>query len=180
LFADLAAQGEALDRAELDGEVAERARGEIGGLGLVDRTRAGVGAQVRVRLPGPLDIAGRIAGAGPDWLLLDEPGDREALVATAALVSVRGLPRYSAAPGSAGVVESRIGVRQVLRAIARDRSAVRVHVVDGSILDATIDRVGADFVEVATHLPGEARRRGDVHEVATVPLTAIAAVRRLV
>jgi hypothetical protein len=93
---------------------------------------------------------------------------------------VRGLPRYSAAPGSTGVVESRIGIRQLLGAIARDRSAVRVHLVDGSVVDATVDRVGADFIEVATHLAGESRRRAEVRDVVTLPLAAVVAVRRSV
>jgi hypothetical protein len=180
LFADLAAQGDALDWAELDSEVAERVRGEVGGLSFVDRARAAVGTELRLRLRGNLDVGGRLAGAGPDWLLLHEPDGREVLVAIAQLVSVRGLPRSSAAPGSAGLVESRVGVRHLLRAIARDRSAVRVHVADGSTMDATIDRVGADFVEVATHLPGEPRRRADVRDVVTLPLTAVVAVRRSV
>jgi hypothetical protein len=180
LFADLAAQGEALERAELDSEVAERLRGEVGELSLVDRARAAVGAELRLRLRGGLDIAGRLTGAGPDWLLLAEPDGREVLVASGQLISVRGLPRSSAAPGSAGVVESRIGVRQLLRAMARDRSPVRAHLVDGSALDATVDRVGADFLELATHPPGEPRRRADVRDVATLPLSAIVAVRRSV
>jgi hypothetical protein len=120
LFADLAAQAAALEQAELNGEIAERVRGEVGGLGLGDRARAAAGAELRLRLRGPLDLTGRLAGSGPDWLLLGEPDGREALVVLAQLVSVRGLPRYSAVPGSAGVVESRIGVRQLLRAIARD------------------------------------------------------------
>jgi hypothetical protein len=178
LFADLAAHGEALQRAELDAEVAERVRGETGGLGIVDRARAAVGAQVRLHLRGQLDVSGRLAGAGPDWLLVDEPNGREVLAATNQLMRIRGLPRSSATPGSAGVVESRIGIRQLLRAIARDRSAVQLHLTDGAILHATIDRVGADFVEVASHPPGEARRRAAVRDVEMVALTAIAAVRR--
>lgn len=178
LFADLAAQGEALEWAELDSEVADRVRGEVGGLSLVDRARAAVGTELRLRLRGRFDIGGRLAGAGPDWLLLHEPDGREVLVAIAQLVSVRNLPRSSAAPGSAGVVESRIGLRQLLRAISRDRSIVRMYLVDGSALDATVDRVGADFVEVATHLPGEPRRRAEVRDVVTVPLTGLVAVRR--
>jgi len=180
LFADLAAQGAALEHAELAGEIAERVRGEVGSLGMVDRARAAVGAEVRLRVRGPLDLAGRLAGAGTDWLLLDERDGREALVASAQLVSVRGFPRYSAVPGSAGVVESRIGLRQLFRAIARDRSPVRVHLIDGTITDATIDRVGADFVEAAMHLPGEPRRRAGVQDVVTLPISAIAAVRRSV
>jgi len=180
LFADLAAQGEALEWAELDSEVAERVRGEIGGLSLVDRARAAVGTELRLRLRGQLDVGGQLVGAGPDWLLLHEPDGREVLIAIAQLMSARGLPRSSAAPGSSGVVESRVGIRQLLRAIARDRSAVRLHLADGSTIGATIDRVGADFVEVATHLPGEVRRRTDVRDVVTLPLTAIVAVRRSV
>jgi hypothetical protein len=180
LFADLAAQGEALDRAELDSEVAERVRGEVGGLSFVDRARAALGSELRFRLRGNIDVAGRLVGAGPDWLLVHEPDAREVLVAIGQLVSVRGLPRASAAPGSAGVVESRVGIRQLLRAIARDRSPVRAHLADGSTIDATIDRVGADFVEVATHLPGEPRRRPEVRDVVTLPLSAIVAVRRSV
>lgn len=180
LFADLAAQGEALEWAELDSEVAERVRGEVGGLSIVDRARAAVGTELRLRLRGKLDVRGELVGVGPDWLLLHEPDGREVLVVVGQVMTVRGLPRSSAPPGSAGVVESRVGVRQLLRAIARDRSAARVHLVDGSILDATIDRVGADFVEVATHLLGEPRRRADVRDVVTLPLTAVAAVRRSV
>lgn len=180
LFADLASQAEALERAELDSEVAERARGELGTLSLVDRARAAVGSELRLRLRGPLDIGARLVAAGPDWLLLHEPDGREALVAIAALVSARGLPRSSATPGSAGVVEERIGLRQLLRAIARDRSAARVHLLDGSAMDATLDRVGADFAELATHPPGEPRRRADVRDVVTLPLDAIVAVRRSV
>ena len=37
-------------------------------------------------------------------------------------------------------------------------------------VDATIDRVGADFVEVATHAAGEVRRRDEVREVELIPL----------
>jgi hypothetical protein len=38
--------------------------------------------------------------------------------------------------------------------------------------------VGADFVELAEHPAGEARRRGEVRGVRTVPFTALGAVRR--
>jgi hypothetical protein len=47
-------------------------------------------------------------------------------------------------------------------------------------MGGTIDRVGADFIEVATHPAGEARRRADVRDVELVTLAAIAAVRRSV
>jgi hypothetical protein len=68
----------------------------------------------------------------------------------------------------------------VLRGIARDRSTVRLMLVDGSTVDATIDRVGADFLEVATHSAGEPRRRQDVRDIELIPITALATVRRSV
>jgi hypothetical protein len=43
----------------------------------------------------------------------------------------------------------------------------------------TIDRVGADFIEVAVHAAWEPRRASAVRLVALVPLTAIVLVRAL-
>jgi hypothetical protein len=180
LFDDLEAQAALLEQAERAAEVEERTRGEVGALGLGDRARAAIAASVRLRLRGGVAIAGRLARVGPDWWLIGEPSDRETVIATASVTSVRGLGRYSATPGSAGLVESRIGLRHVLRGIARDRSAVRLMLVDGSTVDATIDRVGADFLEVATHSAGEPRRRQDVRDIELIPITALAAVRRSV
>jgi hypothetical protein len=180
LFADLEAQRAALWQAELAAEVAERTRAEVGGLELIDRARAGVGSRLQLRLRGGLTITGRLTQAGPGWLLLDEDGGHEALVASGGLMSVRGFGRRSAAPGSAGVVESRIGIRQVLRAVARDRSQVRVHLMDGAVVDATIDRVGTDFIDVASHPPGEPRHRAGGAETLLLVISAIAAVRRSV
>lgn len=180
LFDDLEAQAAALEQAERAAEVDERARGEIGGLGLHDRARAAVGDPLRLRVGGGLAVTGRLRRLGPEWWLIDEGAGREAVVVTAHLLRVRGLGRYSAVPGTASVVESRIGLRQVLRGIARDRSAVQIHLGDGTTVAATLDRVGADFVEVATHPPAEPRRMRDVRDVELLPFTAIAAVRRAV
>jgi hypothetical protein len=71
-------------------------------------------------------------------------------------------------------------VRSALRGIARDRSAVQVHLVDptAGILHGTVDRVGADFVDVAEHPAGEPRRPREVRASVLVPLAALAALRR--
>jgi hypothetical protein len=180
LFDDLEAQAVMFEQAERAAEVEERTRGEVGGLGLIDRARAAIGAPLRLRVLGGFTVAGRLARVGTDWLLMDADGGRETVVALAALVSARGFGRYSAVPGSSGLVESRIGLRHVLRGIARDRSATRLHLTDGTTVDATLDRVGADFVEVATHGPAEPRRRHDVRDVEVLPMAALAAVRRSV
>jgi hypothetical protein len=176
LFADLEAQAAAQEISERGAQVDERARHEIGNLTLGSRLRAAIGEQVAVRLTGGLSITGRIVEAGPDWTLLQEQQPREAVIANAHIIGLRGVPRH--ADMSMGVVESRLRIRNVLRAIARDRSAVRIHLASNGALDATLDRVGADFLEVAAHPVGEPRRRGDVRGVELVPLAAVVAVRR--
>ncbi len=178
LFADLEAQAGALDTAQRAAEIEERARTELGRIRLQDRLRPATGSAVRARCRGGLAVAGTVTRVGAEWLLLDEGGNREALVVTATLVSVSGLGRLSAAPDTEGVVESRLGLRHALRGIARDRSAAAVHLIDGTTADGTIDRIGADFVEIAAHAAGGLRRRGDVRDVLVVPLSAVAAVRR--
>lgn len=179
LFADLEAQAEALEIAERAAEVEELARAEFGRITLLDRLRPGVGAPVRLRL-GATTVAGVVRRVGPDWLLVDEGAGREAVVVAAALLGVSGLPRVSAPPDSVGVVESRVGLRHVLRGIARDRSPVRVVDRSGATLDGTLDRLGADFVELAEHAAGELRRRSDVRDITVVPLDALVVVRRAV
>ena len=180
LFDDLEAQAAALEQAERAAEVDERARGEVGRLGLLDRARAAMGVALRVRVSGGLTVAGRLSRVGPEGWLLDENDGRQTVVATAHVMTVRGFGRYAAVPGTVGAVESRLGLRQVLRGLARDRSAVHLHLADGSAVTGTIDRAGADFVDVATHAPAEPRRPRDVHDVEVLPRAAIAAVRRSV
>jgi hypothetical protein len=106
-----------------------------------------------------------------------ETGGREVLVPAAAVVSLAGLRAWSGAPGSAGQVFARLGLGHALRGIARDRVPVQVWLTDGSVVSGTVDRVGADFLEVTEHGTGEPRRRGDVTGVRTVPFAALALVR---
>jgi hypothetical protein len=178
MFADLEAQAEAMSRAERAAEVDERARIEVGALVMLDRLRAAVGTRLRLRCVGPLAINGVLTAVGRDWLLLDAGDGREAVVALESLLGVGELGRLSTVPGAAGIVESRLALPHALRGIARDRSPVRLSLADGSTLTATIDRVGADFVDAAIHPAGGTRRRGEVQEIRLVPLAALVAVRR--
>lgn len=177
LFDDLEAQAEAHDAAEFEAEVSERSRYEIGQVRLADRLRAAVGHPVDVCCRGAGPVSGRLARVGADWLLLEEQPDRQVLVACAAVTSVGGLGALSAAPGSEGKVGARLDLRRALRGVARDRSAVQALLVDGSAVVGTVDRVGADFVELAEHPQREPRRAGAVRGVRTVPLAAVAVVR---
>jgi hypothetical protein len=75
-------------------------------------------------------------------------------------------------------LDSRLGIGQVLRTVARDRSVLRIYLSDTTVLDGTLDRVAKDFVEIAAHPAGEVRRRADVREVLIVPIGALGVLRR--
>ncbi len=177
LFADLEAQAEALNRAERAAEIEDRTRSEFGRLTVVDRLRGSLGSEVRLWCRGNAILQGGLRRVHPEWLLLAQPHGRESLVAAGSVLSVSGLGRAALAPDRDAVVDARLGLRFALRRIARDRSGVRMQLTEG-VLAGTVDRVGADFVELALHPQGEARRRDAVFEVSLVPIAAIVAVTR--
>jgi hypothetical protein len=176
LFDDLEAQLDAAAAAELQGEVAERTRLEQGRVAAGDRLAAAGGADVAVLVPGAGVVRGTLLDAGVDWLLLAEPPGREVLLPLAAVLSVSGLPR-GAAPPDDGPVGRALDLRRALRGLVRDRAGVAVVLRDGTTLTGTLDRVGADHVDLAEHAPGEARRAGLVRGVRLLPLPALALVR---
>lgn len=178
LFDDLQAQAAAMTAAEVDAEVSERARIEAAKLTLQNRLGAAADSQLRLTCRGDLTITGTVGHLGSEWLLIDEGTGREALVHLAAILVVTGLGRLSRPDASFGHVGRRLGLSSTLRAIGRDRSGVRVHLCDGTVLDGTIDRVGADFFELAEHEAGQLRRRGEVRNVVVVSFAALVAVRR--
>lgn len=173
LFADLEAQLDAERGAELDAEVAERTRAELAAVALADRVRAHVGRSLQLGLRDGSRAQGRCADAAAEWVVLHD-GPAQVLVPWTAVSSVSGLSRASAPPP--GQVLGRLGLRHALRALARDRTAVRLR-LDGAEVTGTIDRVGADHVDVAEHPTGEARRPGEVRGVRVVRTAAILFVR---
>ena len=176
LFEDLEGQAAAADDAALEAEVAERSRREAALVRLVDRLAAAVGAPVTLHLAGAGRVHGLLVDTGVDWLLLEEPGASEVLVPLAAVLGVTGTGASAAVP-DASAVGGRLDLRWALRGLARSRTGVRLVLVDGSVLPGTIDRVGADHVDLAEHGRGELRRAGAVRQVRLVPLTALGAVR---
>ena len=177
LFADLSAELDAAAAADLTAEVADRVRRERGQLRLVDRFRAAVDRLVRIQVRGAGTVVGRVAEVGPDFLLVREEFGRRTVLPLVAVLSVTGLGAGTSPPLPANSLDARLDLRHALRRLVRDRAAVSVTLLDGSVLTGTLDQVGADFVELAQHGADEPRRRAAVRSVATVALRAVAAVR---
>lgn len=173
LFADLEAQLDAAQAAELASEVADRSRRELAAVGLLDRLRAMVGASVAVAAAGHGLQRGRLTAVGADWLLLAAEGT-EILVPVGGIESVVDLP--VAATAAAGP-DRRLRLGYALRAMVQARAAVRVGLTSGVVLTGTLDRVGADFVDLAEHALDEPRRPDAVVAVRTVPFAALALLR---
>lgn len=164
LFADLDAQWREADE-EFAGEVAERSLIEQGRLLLNDRLAANRGHPLEVRACGAGVLQGELVDCGPDWLLLATRRG-QALVALAAVVSIRGLTRSSRHHDSGGVVGSRLDLRYALRRLARETATINAHLLDGTTRAGRLVRVAADFIEI-----------DDGGETATLlPTGAIAAV----
>jgi hypothetical protein len=177
LFEDLQAQFETEEAAAERAEVASRARLEMGAVHLAERLGGALGSPLRLAVRGAGQVAGVLLDKGPDWLLLEDDQGRELLVALAAVRTVAGLGRRTAVPEPAGTVRGRLDLRRALRGLARDRSAVQLVLDDGGVVSGTLDRVGADYVELAVHPVDEPRRRESVQEVRAVVLAAVAVVR---
>ena len=180
LFDDLQSQFEAAESAQESAESASRARAEMGAVRLVDRLAGALGSPLSLDVRGAGRVAGVLADRGPDWILLEDGPGRDQLVALLAVRSVGGLGRRTGPPEPPGRVHVQLDLRRALRGLARDRSTVQVVLDDGGTLTGTLDRVGADHVELAEH-PADAPRRGEaVQGVRAVVIDAVAVVRTVV
>lgn len=174
LFADLEAQLLAEQRRELQAEVADRTRRERAEVTVLDRAARSVGQLITV-VTGAGSVRGTLDDLGKDWLLVQEQGRHAALVPMTAVAAVVGLDTRSDDDWGMG---RRFGLGVALRAVARDRAPVAIHDVAGGLATGTIDKVGADHLDLAEH-PADAVRRATAltgHRV--VPFAAIGIVRR--
>lgn len=177
LFADLESQFAALEGGDLYGEVADRIRTEVGRIALLDRLRAAVGTVVRIDLVNGRSVRGELLRVGKDCVLIVSGRSEEWLVPAVALAAVHGLDPW--AERAEDPIAAKLGLAHLLRGIARDRSPVTVYAVGGDQpVSGTIDRVGADFIELAEHPLDVPRRRGEVSNHRLVPTAALIAIRR--
>lgn len=177
LFNDMESQFAESERLSLDAEINERTRAEMVDVGLADRLRGALGCRLAVHLACGDVVRGALSHAGADALVLDEER-HQVLVPYAAAVRYVGLGRFSVAEPSA--VRRALGLAHALRALARDRAELAVTLAHGAgavRLAGVIDRVGKDYLDLATFTPGEVRRSNQVSQVSVIPLAALAAVR---
>lgn len=176
LFRELDHEWEGAVDAQLQAEVAERTRAELGRLMLLERLRGSVGHRLRLGTVAGW-VTGELVRVAADCLLL-ERGSVELLVPVAAVSDVEGLGQRSVPDDQVGEVQRRLGMASLLRRVARDRAAVTVVRAATPDLHGTPVLVGADFLELAVHDRGEAARARTVSTRLVVPFAAISVVRR--
>ncbi|WP_217184466.1 hypothetical protein [Streptomyces sp. AC495_CC817] len=180
LEGQLAAEWEA-ERAVLDAE-SERLR--ISRLDLRHRLRllGEATAPVTLDLPGGHRRRAVLRILGADWLAADQDdGGRERMLIVP-LSSLRGvacdlglvLASAEDRGERAASLRERMTLGFVLRDLARRRIPVRLATIDGDDLHGTIDRAGADHLDLAIHDPGEARTARAVQGFRILPLAAVA------
>ncbi|MBT2586082.1 hypothetical protein [Arthrobacter sp. ISL-95] len=177
LFSDLEGQFSDARTLEAEFEISERARVEVAGIELGDRLRGALGAEIKIVLVDGRVIRGRLSHVGGEWLVLTE-GARQWLLPYSSVLSCQGLGRVALKPESR--IQRSLGIASALRALAKDRSEVVVHLkvaaADGYKLQGVMDRVGRDFFDLAVVLHGEVRRAGNVAAVMTIPFSSLAAL----
>ncbi len=173
LFADLEAQFEADEQAVADGEVSDLTRAERSHLPLRDRLRAHIGTELRWSVAQGAIFDAGLVDVGADWVLL-RGAREEMLTPIGALRFVEGLTRSALVDDSQLARRWRFGL--VVRGLARDRAVVSLRLRDGDAFTGTIDRVGADHLDLALHQADLPRRGSAVQSVRCVPLEAVAGV----
>lgn len=155
LFEDLEAEFEAAEAAELAAEVSDRTRREWARIALVDRLRGALDRPLNLTVTGVGPLTGTLTRCGPDWLLLRQ-GGAELLVPLTAVGSVTGLGSAAVAPTSVDPVAARWNLRLALRGLAEARVGVTVSLTHGAVVSGTLNRVGADHVDLS-EFSGEGR-----------------------
>lgn len=173
LFDDLEAQWSAQQAQQLEVEVAEALEAERARLRLADRLRAGVGADVLLRLPGESHLELRLESVGADWLG-GRSGSQSLLIPMHAVVSVDGLPQRG--QPEVGPTRRRLTIRAPLRALARSREPVLVQGAAGELGRGRITLVGADHFDLAVQ-GGDGDAYGKPARLRSVALASVAAVR---
>ena len=174
VFDELEAEFEAGLRREAEQEAVAAVRTELGATVLWEQLARRLGGEATI-IAGARTFRGTAVASYPEFLVLRAADGTEHLIRYGA-VSVA-LPAEPPAlrptPTSA---TRRYQFALALRELARRREPVRVELVDATRCDGTIEAVGSDYLEIAEHELGEARRRVAVRARRFVGFEAVVAV----
>lgn len=144
---------------------------------------ADLDAEVSIDLSDRSTHRGRIAGVGADWVGVAPTGARaRGLVVPVSSIEGIAVPgadlacsarRTAPAPGVGG----RVTFGFVVRDVARRRAGVEIQLTRGRGLAGTIDRAGADHLDIALHELGTPRRADVITAHRIVPFAAISWMR---
>jgi hypothetical protein len=125
-------------------------------------------------------LTGEVVAVGADWVGISLRPARGGVLAPLSGIVAVGVAgedllrsaRPEAALPARGLAE-RMSIGFVLRDLARRRVPVALHTVEGRALTGTIDRAGADHLDLALHDAGAPRRTADVQGYRIVRFASI-------
>ena len=166
LLDDLESQASAAFALEREAELADRRRAEYQHVTLAGRLMASLDRPVTVQVAGVGSLEGVLERVATGWLLLRRR-DQDWVVREGAVTAVRGVSER-AVPVVAWPVVARLGIGAALRRLADAAERCVLHSTDGTRHDGVVQRVGADFAEVAV---------GEPVQLVLVPFETLAAVQ---
>lgn len=176
VFDEMEAGFEAGLRREAEQEAVAALRAQVGETRLWEALARCVGMEVAVRAETRL-LRGTLLAGYPDFFVLrsDDGGQHLVPIGPAATVT---LPVARSAPRPVPVA-SRYRLALALRELARRREPVRLQLAGGGTAAGTIELVGRDYLELAEHNPGEARRESALTGRRLLGLASVAVVSLL-
>jgi hypothetical protein len=175
VFDELEGEFEAGLRQEAEQEALAAVRAEVGATVLWEQLARRIGRETTV-LAGARAFRGVVVASYPEFLVLRAVDGTEHLIRYGPAVSVALSAEPPALRPAPPAAARRYQFALALRELARRREPVRVELVEGARCDGTIEAVGSDYLEVAEHDLGEARRRAAVRARRFVGFAAVVAV----
>lgn len=174
LLKELSAEFELELRREAEQAAAAATRAQAGQVALWERLSRLTGGAVTVQ-SGPMRVHGTLLASYPDLFTVRSADGWHHLVHPGPTISV------VLAPGSgplrlAGGGVNGYGFALAMRELSRRREPVRILLAAAGMVAGTIEIVGNDYLELAEHDPGEARRRAAVTAHRLLPFSAVAVV----
>ena len=173
LFGDLDAQWHAAKQLDLETEVNELARMELSQSTFAEALRGSLGAEITAVLCTGVVVHGRIVRVEAQWILLAS-GPRSFILPLAKVRRISGTGS-SLAPASSTVAYT---LAAAMRILCRNRAVVNLDLEGpgtGSVR-GVLDRVGADYVQLALMTDGATRSRDNHPGTVLLPLGGIVSV----